>query len=90
VLVGLGCPKQETWMAKNSKYINAPLLGVGGAFSVYAGLVTRAPRWMQKSALEWFFRLVQEPKRMWKRYLITNTMFMYLLIKQLITEKIKG
>jgi N-acetylglucosaminyldiphosphoundecaprenol N-acetyl-beta-D-mannosaminyltransferase len=84
VLVGMGCPKQETWMAKNYSYINATLLGVGGAFSVYAGLVKRAPRWMQKFSLEWLYRLLQEPGRMWKRYLVTNTLFIYLVAKQLI------
>lgn len=83
VLVGMGCPKQETWMAKNSQLINATLLGVGGAFSVYAGLVKRAPKWMQRFSLEWLYRLLQEPERMWKRYLITNTLFIYLIAKQL-------
>ena len=86
VLVGMGCPKQETWMAKNLKYIDAPLLGVGGAFSVYAGLVKRSPFWMQKFSLEWLYRLIQEPRRMWKRYLITNTLFICLIIRDLIVK----
>jgi N-acetylglucosaminyldiphosphoundecaprenol N-acetyl-beta-D-mannosaminyltransferase len=84
VLVGLGCPKQETWMAQYSNDIHATLLGVGGAFSVYAGLTRRAPRWMQKFALEWLYRLMQEPRRMWKRYLVTNTLFIGLLMKELL------
>jgi len=86
VFVSLGCPKQELWMARNSSKINAVLLGVGGAFPVYAELTKRAPNWMQKYSLEWLYRLIQEPQRMWKRYLITNTMFIYLLVKQLILK----
>ena len=82
VLVGLGCPKQETWMARYSNDIHATLLGVGGAFSVYAGLTGRAPLWMQKASLEWLYRLIQEPRRMWKRYLVTNVFFVALLMKQ--------
>ncbi|MBK8291879.1 MAG: WecB/TagA/CpsF family glycosyltransferase [Flammeovirgaceae bacterium] len=84
VFVALGCPKQENWMALNSPLINSVLLGVGGAFPVYAGLVRRAPLWMQKYSLEWAFRLIQEPKRMWKRYLSTNSIFVYLILKDFI------
>jgi N-acetylglucosaminyldiphosphoundecaprenol N-acetyl-beta-D-mannosaminyltransferase len=87
VFVALGCPKQEKWMATHSNKINAVLLGVGGAFSVYAGDSRRAPAWMRNNSLEWAYRLFQEPRRMWKRYLVTNTLFIYLLIKQLIQRK---
>lgn len=86
IFVALGCPKQEKWMAENSHRINAPLLGVGGALSVYAGFSKRAPYWMQKFSLEWFYRLIQEPGRMWKRYMVTNTLFMYLFFKQFISS----
>ncbi|MBT1704570.1 WecB/TagA/CpsF family glycosyltransferase [Chryseosolibacter indicus] len=89
VLVGMGCPKQETWMAKYSERINAPLLGVGGAFAVFAGLKRRAPKWMQKLSLEWLYRLIQEPKRMWKRYLFTNTLFIFLIIKEWLQGRAK-
>jgi N-acetylglucosaminyldiphosphoundecaprenol N-acetyl-beta-D-mannosaminyltransferase len=82
VFVSLGCPKQETWMADHFHKINAPLLGVGGAFSVHGGYVKRAPRIMQKLGIEWLYRLAQEPKRLFKRYLITNTMFIYLLLNK--------
>ncbi len=82
VMVALGCPKQETWMAQHSHKINAVLLGVGGAFGVYAGLQKRASVWMQKVALEWFYRLVQEPRRMFKRYFVTNSMYLWLLSRQ--------
>ena len=79
VLVSLGCPKQEKWMAEHSKRINAVLLGLGGAFPVFAGIRSRAPRWMQRNSLEWLYRLCQEPGRMFKRYLFTNTYFLFLL-----------
>lgn len=79
VFVSLGCPKQEKWMASHSKEINAVLLGVGGAFAVLAGLQRRAPRWMQRWGLEWLFRLLLEPGRMFRRYFETNTLFIYLM-----------
>lgn len=82
VMVGLGCPKQETWMADHHQKINAVLLGVGGAFEIQAGLAKRAPNWVRKLALEWLFRLVQEPGRLWKRYLVTNTLFLFYLVAQ--------
>lgn len=83
VFVGLGCPKQERWMAENFHEIKGVLLGVGGAFPVYAGLKRRAPLWMQKYSLEWLYRFIQEPKRMWKRYLITNSVFLYSIFVQM-------
>ena len=90
VFVGLGCPKQEKWMAENSKKINAVLLGVGGAFETTAGLQKRAPYWMQRSSLEWLFRLGQEPRRLFKRYLVTNSVFIYLLTKSLLKKLFYG
>ena len=87
VLVSLGCPKQEKWMAANSARINAVLLGVGGAFAVTAGLQKRSPAWMQRSGLEWLHRLLQEPGRLFKRYFVTNTGFLFLLSKELIKQK---
>lgn len=82
VFVALGCPKQEKWMARNSSRINAVLLGVGGAFPVFAGTASRAPLWMQKMALEWVYRLFQEPGRLFKRYFITNSLFIFLVMKE--------
>lgn len=87
VFVGLGCPKQETWMAQHSTQINACLMGVGGAFEIYAGLTKRAPNWMRNSGLEWFYRFVQEPRRLFKRYARTNTLFMNLLLQQVLKRK---
>lgn len=84
ILVSLGCPKQEIWMAKNSHKVNACMLGVGGAFEIYAGKAQRAPRWLRNIGLEWFFRLLQNPGRLWKRYLTTNSIFIYLFFKQLL------
>jgi len=81
VLVALGCPKQEKWMAENKNKINSCMLGVGGAFSVFAGVQKRAPKWMQKGSLEWVYRFYQEPQRLWKRYLVTNSLFSVLMLK---------
>ena len=81
VFVALGCPKQEKWMAMHSSKIKAVLLGVGGAFPVFAGVTKRAPLFMQNMGMEWMYRLFQEPNRLFKRYLITNSWFMYLVLK---------
>lgn len=86
VLVALGCPKQEAWMATHSHKINAVCLGVGGAFPVFAKIQSRAPKFIQKYGLEWLYRLLQEPKRLLKRYLYTNSLFVYLLMKQKFTK----
>lgn len=84
VFVGLGCPKQEMWMAEHRGRIHAVMVGVGAAFSYYAGTVQRAPVWMQRSGLEWFYRLCAEPGRLWKRYLVTNTLFVAGLLGQFV------
>ncbi len=76
MFVGLGCPKQEFWMAAHRGKIRAVMIGVGAAFDYHAGTVKRAPLWMQQSGLEWLFRLMSEPKRLWKRYLVTNSLFL--------------
>jgi N-acetylglucosaminyldiphosphoundecaprenol N-acetyl-beta-D-mannosaminyltransferase len=87
VLVALGCPKQEKWMATHSTSIHAILLGLGGAFPVMAGVQKRSPEWMQHLALEWLYRLIQEPGRMFKRYLYTNSLFIWLLMKELFKKR---
>jgi N-acetylglucosaminyldiphosphoundecaprenol N-acetyl-beta-D-mannosaminyltransferase len=81
VFVGLGCPKQELWMAAHSAEIPAVLVGVGAAFDFLAGSLRRAPLWMQKCGLEWLFRLLMEPRRLWKRYLVTNSLFLWYSIR---------
>lgn len=75
VFVGLGCPKQELWMAANAAATGALCLGVGQAFDVLAGALPRAPRWMQALGLEWLFRFVCEPRRLARRYLVSNALF---------------
>jgi len=75
VFVSLGCPKQEKWMEAHRSRINAVMIGVGAAFNYHAGTVQRAPLWMQNCGLEWLHRLYSEPGRLWKRYLVTNTLF---------------
>lgn len=85
VFVGLGCPKQEFWMASQASYLPALMLGVGAAFDFLAGTKNRAPEWMQRCGLEWVFRLCSEPGRLWKRYLVTNTLFLW----ELIWDKVK-
>lgn len=82
VWVGLGAPKQEVWMWKHKDKINGLMIGVGAGFDYYARNIKRAPRWMQKLSLEWLYRLLQDPKRLFKRYLITNTKFLWLIGKQ--------
>lgn len=82
VFVVLGCPKQEKWMASMRGKIPAAMLGIGGALPVLVGQQKRAPQWMQKNSLEWLYRLAQEPKRLFKRYFKTNTMFLYLIARE--------
>jgi len=84
IWVGLSTPKQEEWMYRNKKNLNdCVLIGVGAVFDFIAGNVRRAPYWMQMSGLEWLFRLMHEPRRLWKRYLIGNMVFLWLVLKEL-------
>ena len=83
VLVGLGCPKQEEWMYRQLGKLDAVMIGVGAAFRFHSGEVSQAPRWMMALGLEWCFRLIQEPKRLWSRYLLTNSSFIVLFAHQL-------
>ncbi|MBF0239351.1 MAG: WecB/TagA/CpsF family glycosyltransferase [SAR324 cluster bacterium] len=85
VWVGLSTPKQEYWMAQHTDSLNASvLIGVGAAFDFHAGLKQRAPHWMQISGMEWFYRLLSEPRRLWKRYLYHNPRFIILILLQLL------
>lgn len=88
VFVGLGCPKQEKWMAAHQGRINAVMIGVGAAFDYHSGTVSRAPVWWQRNGLEWLYRLVSDPRRLLKRYMVTNTLFIFGFSRQLITRKI--
>lgn len=88
VFVALGCPKQEKWMAEHKDKINSCMIGLGGAIEVYAEVKDRAPQWMQDNSLEWLYRLIQDPKRLWKRYLVTNSLFLVLFVVQFISKKL--
>ena len=83
LFVGLGCPKQERWMASHRGRIQVVMLGVGAAFDIHAGQKPQAPAWMQRVALEWLFRLGSEPRRLWRRYLLHNPRFFVLALMQL-------
>ncbi len=87
VFVGLGCPKQEKWMAGHRGAVRAVMLGVGAAFDYHAGTVKRAPAWMQNAGLEWLHRLCSDPWRLWKRYLVTNMLFTLCASRQLLLGK---
>jgi len=84
LFVGLGCPKQERWMAEHRGKVGAVMIGVGAAFDFHAGTVRRAPAWMRDNGLEWLHRLLSEPGRLWKRYLVTNTLFIVGAARQLL------
>lgn len=88
VFVILGCPKQEKWMASMKNKINTVMIGIGGALPVMIGVQKRAPRWMQRYGLEWLFRLSQEPRRLFKRYLYTNTLFTWIFIREFFKKKV--
>jgi N-acetylglucosaminyldiphosphoundecaprenol N-acetyl-beta-D-mannosaminyltransferase len=84
VFVSLGCPKQERWMAEHRGAVRAVMIGVGAAFDFHAGTVSRAPVWMRQHGLEWLHRLLSEPRRLWRRYLFTNSAFTLAAIRQLL------
>jgi N-acetylglucosaminyldiphosphoundecaprenol N-acetyl-beta-D-mannosaminyltransferase len=88
VWVGIGVPKQEKWMAEMQERLDAPVLvGVGAAFDFHAGLVPQAPSWMQSAGLEWLYRLLQEPRRLWRRYLTYNPRFVFGFARQYLRHR---
>jgi N-acetylglucosaminyldiphosphoundecaprenol N-acetyl-beta-D-mannosaminyltransferase len=87
VFVSLGCPKQEIWMSRHKGRLKGVMIGLGGVFPVYAGIQKRAPRWVREYGLEWLYRLLQEPRRLWKRYQSTIPPFIYLAVCQLIKHE---
>lgn len=87
VWVSLGCPKQEEWMARHRGQVHAVMIGVGAAFDYHAGTLRRAPQWMQACGLEWLHRLAAEPRRLWKRYLVTNSIFIARAAWQLLVRR---
>jgi N-acetylglucosaminyldiphosphoundecaprenol N-acetyl-beta-D-mannosaminyltransferase len=87
VLVALGGSKQEKWIHAYAQYANAHIfMGIGGTFDFISGQVKRAPLWMRRSGLEWLFRLYQEPRRLWKRYLIGNSLFLFLVLEDIVRK----
>ncbi|WP_009632917.1 WecB/TagA/CpsF family glycosyltransferase [Synechocystis sp. PCC 7509] len=87
VLVSLGCPKQEIWMSEHKDKIQAVMIGLGGVFPVLAGIHKKAPLWIQNLGLEWLYRLIQEPRRLWRRYAFTIPPFLWLSVRQLVASK---
>lgn len=79
VFAGLGCPRQEYWTYENRELLPMPVVGIGSAFDSNAGVLPRPPQWMQRSGMEWAFRLAREPRRLWKRYLFLNPLYLLLL-----------
>ena len=89
LFVILGCPKQEKWMAANKHRLNTVAIGVGGALPVLTGMQKRSPKWMQDAGLEWLYRLGQEPKRLFKRYAVTNSKFIGIVMSEFLKKKKK-
>ena len=81
--VGLGAPKQELWMANHENKIDSVMIGVGAGFDYYAENIKRAPKWMQDASLEWLYRLLQDPKRLFKRYFVTNSKFLFYILRNM-------
>ncbi|MGR5066509.1 WecB/TagA/CpsF family glycosyltransferase [Photobacterium sp. DNB22_13_2] len=91
LFVAITSPKKENFINKWKEQLGVDfVMGVGGTFDVVAGKVKRAPVWMQNAGLEWLYRVIQEPRRMWKRYLVTNSKFASLLLKELLRKKFKS
>ena len=86
IFVGLGCPRQEFWMARHSASVNGTMIGIGAAFNFMSGRLERAPRAMQALGLEWLYRLIQEPRRLIGRYLLHNTRFIWFALIDLVTH----
>ena len=86
--VGVGAPRQDYWVSDFRQWLKAPVLvAVGAAFNFHAGTVPQAPRWMMRCGLEWLFRLIAEPRRLWRRYLVGNPRFVLLVLRQWITRR---
>ncbi len=84
VFIGLGCPRQETFAWEHRESIRAVQVCVGAAFDFHAGTKRMAPAWMQRRGLEWLFRMLSEPRRLWRRYAVTNTYFIFLVLRQML------
>lgn len=87
VFVGLGCPKQERWMAAHTSKVDAFLIGVGAAFDFNAGVVRPSPSWVHEAGIEWLYRLAMEPRRLWRRYLTTSPKFIVAMASELVRDR---
>ncbi len=90
IFVGLGAPKQEIWMAQQRGRLPAVMLGVGAAFDFHSGMKRRAPAWMRRTGLEWLHRLLSEPRRLWRRYLLGNLRFVRVLMSHYLQRRAKS
>jgi len=90
VFIGLGCPKQDHFAHDLRDRIHAVQVCVGAAFDFHAGTLRTAPRWMQRSGLEWLYRLYREPRRLWRRYLVTNTLFVGKFARSMLQRRSSG
>lgn len=88
VFVGLGCPRQEEWAYRHRADLRMPIVCVGAAFDFHAGVLRQAPAWMQARGLEWFFRLMMEPRRLWRRYAKHIPIFIFLLAREYATQRV--
>ena len=89
LFVGMPSPFKETWCERHRQRLDVPvIMGVGGSFDVLAGFIKRAPRWVQSLGLEWFWRLLMEPRKLWKRYLITNSEFIWLAGREIVARRL--
>ncbi len=80
--VGLGCPRQEVWAYEYRDELSMPLIAVGAAYDFHAGTLAKCPEWLSKIGLEWLFRLIKEPRRLWRRYVFLNPLYMWLFLLQ--------
>ncbi len=88
LFVGVGAPKQEKWAAQYMSQLNVgPILGVGASFDFAAGTIKRAPLWVQRMGMEWSWRLMQEPRRLWRRYALKDSQFIWLVAKALMSKR---
>ena len=90
LFVAMSTPLKERFISKNLKRLSVPVcIGVGGSFDIAAGICKLAPEWVSKMGLEWFYRMIQEPKRLWKRYLVTNSVFIWLILREIFEKYFK-
>jgi exopolysaccharide biosynthesis WecB/TagA/CpsF family protein len=88
-LVGLGCPRQEVFVFEHTRALSMPMLAVGAAFDYHAGAVSEPPAWMQRYGLQWAYRLAQDPRRLWRRYLVLNPRYVVGIVRQYTRQRLR-